>query len=1068
MASPCTTRFGMPGGSWSLEEDMVACRSTARAFETQTPDAVASNPPAPRGTLHTEIIQTDSTTLEELFFLSSPSMSTGDTWVRMSPEYGIQVLPPQYAEAESESGAFMRNHHRLPYSPRRQRRSHRLDAIFPEFASDFASRGHGHGTDTRAAHTLEGVDLEWDFPGNGMDKERMPANQPREAAAESVSHRVALFEEDALRADGRVPDHQNDDDESAQSRPRGFGLSPIPVSFSPSHSLPLPLDSRAAASVWPLRSDFNSGRHESTTSIHAADDEAEQGDLTAQSSPATTAERTDAVQSATFSSSDGDSSQISSPSSPSTVRPPSPTLGLRGDAVQSTTAPLFSSSEGDPSLVDMDTSGGVTDVSASHNDDLLTPSILDSVADDQEEEATLPAPADATQSTMPPFSSSSLSDGVRGEAAQSTAPVSSSFSEGDSSIQTSSPNSSSTVRVSARHPALAQDADADTSRGATDVSASHTAGDPLLTPSSLNSLDVEDEEPEVDLAHLYSEIVTRQTNGDSVISGTHSTGAGEEVAGPALARTADQEYHQQEDDIESLPSPAIVSASDDREHDELEYLDEPPVLALSILGLEDLSLMFFEGWSVIPVERAVDVDVEEARLAGLGSLGDEEGGLPEEEYDDGLASAGVAVAGVESPAMVGSARLDGEDEVDCQGAGAVEMTGFVMGERGGRDREDVALPAAATDGSAAFEGEAEGGARREEEDEEAGHCGEGSVTWRDNGKIAQDRDGDQDQDQDTHYRPASSSPSLAQPPLDDAEDHWCGCQMETGPGADSREEEDNGADSPTHGNLSSVAGSQTDLPSADNAQDDDEAADGADSSILDPGALEASLSEGQEDAEDDLESNHQSDVDNGSGAQSSPGIVSPTDLSPGAVEEEEETSPGDLDDIDDLTPELLPELHFSSPSLTEELLSSPEFPLRLDWDLDGPEEEAPPPSPWYRRARALSGSQIERTSILWAPHEGRYAVNSLVRGGDTKGKGKACAETQTHTRDVSENVPRRVEREVQTATPAEDYRSLRDRYTRLRAELRTEKAKVAKLTKDRDEANLEAASSMSYGFFLPS
>ncbi|KAJ7614794.1 hypothetical protein FB45DRAFT_1035588 [Roridomyces roridus] len=120
------------------------------AFETQTPEAVASDLPLPKRTLDgtlTVIIHTDSTTLELLFVLSSPFTSTGDRWMGMSQEYSIQVcVRPQLIFVKSLYPADFPSL-RAPSRWRPQR----LDDLLPEFRSDFASRGHGHEAGTRAA-----------------------------------------------------------------------------------------------------------------------------------------------------------------------------------------------------------------------------------------------------------------------------------------------------------------------------------------------------------------------------------------------------------------------------------------------------------------------------------------------------------------------------------------------------------------------------------------------------------------------------------------------------------------------------------------------------------------------------------------------------------------------------------------------------------------------------------------------------------------------------------------------------------------------------------------------------
>ncbi|KAJ7360831.1 hypothetical protein DFH08DRAFT_842343 [Mycena albidolilacea] len=107
---------------------------------------------------NSEIVLLDPANLsEEVRLLASPTSSASrDTWrVRVSPEYDIEVLPPEQQQARSEA---MPRH--LRDSPE-QRRSRFLHNIFPEITNDlyFASPG---STDNRSVSPL--LDMEWDFP----------------------------------------------------------------------------------------------------------------------------------------------------------------------------------------------------------------------------------------------------------------------------------------------------------------------------------------------------------------------------------------------------------------------------------------------------------------------------------------------------------------------------------------------------------------------------------------------------------------------------------------------------------------------------------------------------------------------------------------------------------------------------------------------------------------------------------------------------------------------------------------------------------------------------------------
>ncbi|KAJ7146488.1 hypothetical protein C8R44DRAFT_973270 [Mycena epipterygia] len=158
----------------------------------------------------------------------------------------------------------------------------------------------------------------------------------------------------------------------------------------------------------------------------------------------------------------------------------------------------------------------------------------------------------------------------------------------------------------------------------------------------------------------------------------------------------------------------------------------------------------------------------------------------------------------------------------------------------------------------------------------------------------------------------------------------------------------------------------------------------------------------------------------------------------------------------------LPPLHFPSPSLTDELLSSPQFHTAAFHQESSP--GSTPAVPRSRHVRALSTSQAERTSILWAPQDSRYQYpQDYTRGGNGEGKGKGRARLRART--VSDDsgfgepsgasTARRVEQEVQTEEEVQTASKLQAKYIRLKKELKHEKAKAADLARRKDSDKRE-------------
>ncbi|KAJ7871212.1 hypothetical protein B0H14DRAFT_224511 [Mycena olivaceomarginata] len=128
-------RPGMPGGSWTIEEEESTIRYPAPQSSSLGEESSQHSPAPIREpyTVNSEIVLLDPANLsEEVRLLISPTSSASrDTWrVRMSPEYDIEVLPPEQQQDRSET---MPRH--LRDSPDR-RRSRFLHNIFPEIKDD--------------------------------------------------------------------------------------------------------------------------------------------------------------------------------------------------------------------------------------------------------------------------------------------------------------------------------------------------------------------------------------------------------------------------------------------------------------------------------------------------------------------------------------------------------------------------------------------------------------------------------------------------------------------------------------------------------------------------------------------------------------------------------------------------------------------------------------------------------------------------------------------------------------------------------------------------------------------
>ncbi|KAJ7622671.1 hypothetical protein DFH06DRAFT_766784 [Mycena polygramma] len=176
---PASPSAGMPGGSWILDEE-----EQTEGFEPHHPVIMlAENSPlSPQSSSALiqalqgpykifiqesqepyQIVVLDPAELsEEISLLASPSPAASasrETWrVRISPEYDIEVLPPD--PQRERNGAVGRQ---IRDSPE-QRRSRFLDNIFPEIKDDIHPFSRCPTDNNLVAPTF---DVEWDFNQDG-------------------------------------------------------------------------------------------------------------------------------------------------------------------------------------------------------------------------------------------------------------------------------------------------------------------------------------------------------------------------------------------------------------------------------------------------------------------------------------------------------------------------------------------------------------------------------------------------------------------------------------------------------------------------------------------------------------------------------------------------------------------------------------------------------------------------------------------------------------------------------------------------------------------------------------
>ncbi|KAF7341003.1 hypothetical protein MSAN_02085700 [Mycena sanguinolenta] len=148
---------GMPGGSWTIEEE-----DAPQISNSSIHDLVAASPVLlpvliqEPYTVNSEITVLDPANLsEEVRLLTSPSGS--ETRVRISPECMEVLLPEQRQDGSTAIPRHIRD------SPE-QRRSRYLHNIFPELADDLHAASRSPTTDPHSVPSVLDPDMEWEFP----------------------------------------------------------------------------------------------------------------------------------------------------------------------------------------------------------------------------------------------------------------------------------------------------------------------------------------------------------------------------------------------------------------------------------------------------------------------------------------------------------------------------------------------------------------------------------------------------------------------------------------------------------------------------------------------------------------------------------------------------------------------------------------------------------------------------------------------------------------------------------------------------------------------------------------
>ncbi|KAJ7847541.1 hypothetical protein B0H13DRAFT_2091722 [Mycena leptocephala] len=280
---PVSPSLGMPGGSWTIEEEdgLAPQNSVSDSPVNGSPQySPASIKESFR--VHSEIVLLDSANLsEEIHLLASPTASE-ETWrVRISPEYDIEVLPPELHQPDTSA---LRARH-VRDSPQ-QRRSRCLDNIFPEIKDDIHSASRSSADNDSVLPIL---DLEWDFAQYdyfSSAPDASPAGDDEDGLVYGIQDPESLAALDLLGL--AFPSPVSVDDPSREGSASAPGNSPLPPSpaesdvdddLSSTHSSPSPpvtsisLPSTARPSVSPSRSTVRTETDTTSSGFGDSDDD---------------------------------------------------------------------------------------------------------------------------------------------------------------------------------------------------------------------------------------------------------------------------------------------------------------------------------------------------------------------------------------------------------------------------------------------------------------------------------------------------------------------------------------------------------------------------------------------------------------------------------------------------------------------------------------------------------------------------------------------------------------------------------------------------------------------------
>ncbi|KAJ7206231.1 hypothetical protein B0H12DRAFT_1159760 [Mycena haematopus] len=165
---------GMPGGSWTLEEEDAPQSSSVNETVAVSPAPISQEP----YTVNSEITVLDPANLSEEVRLV-PSPAGTETRVRISPEY-MEVVALEQEQDETDT---TRRHIRDSADQRRWRY---LPNIFPEIKASLHSASSASRSPTCSLPSVSALDPEWEFPQCDHDHDDFSFAAATASASESL------------------------------------------------------------------------------------------------------------------------------------------------------------------------------------------------------------------------------------------------------------------------------------------------------------------------------------------------------------------------------------------------------------------------------------------------------------------------------------------------------------------------------------------------------------------------------------------------------------------------------------------------------------------------------------------------------------------------------------------------------------------------------------------------------------------------------------------------------------------------------------------------------------------